>query len=131
MIMKKYTTGTERESEAGGIFLGNYRGPHIEITDVTEPLRKDVRAKYRFDRKDPGHQLAAKSAWEISMKTTTFTGEWHTHPEDVPTPSSIDLRTWKSLTANSIAPLVFIILGWSDNWYGIGFEGKIFTAESI
>lgn len=129
--MRQYTIGAEREAEAGGIFLGNYRGPHIEITDITEPFAKDVRAKNRFDRKDPGHQLAAKSAWENSMQTTTFTGEWHTHPEDVPTPSSIDLNTWKGIISKSKAPLAFIILGWSHNWYGIGFEGQIFTAQPV
>lgn len=129
--MSRYTTGPEHELEAGGIFLGSYRGPHIEISAITEPKPGDRRGRYVFDRSDPGHQTAAKSAWRKSSRTTTFTGEWHTHPEDVPTPSGIDLRTWRDLMKKSKEPLVFIILGWSGNWYGIGHERRILPARSV
>lgn len=126
--MSRYTTRPERELEAGGIFLGSYRGPHVEISAITEPMPGDRRGRYVFDRSDPGHQTAAKSAWSKSSRTTTFTGEWHTHPEDVPTPSGIDLGTWHGLMKKSTEPLVFIILGWSGNWYGIGHERRILPA---
>lgn len=129
--MSHYTRGSERAREAGGIFLGSYRGPHIEITAITEPLPGDRRARHVFNRRDPGHRAAAKSAWEKSGRTKTFTGEWHTHPEEVPTPSAVDLSTWKSLMNRSKDPLAFIILGWSRNWYGIGHEGRILTAKPI
>ncbi len=129
--MSQYTQGVERDREAGGILLGSYRGPHIEITAITEPLPKDVRARYKFDRSDPGHQVAAMSAWQSSAGTTTFAGEWHTHPESRPTPSSVDLGTWKKLIAKSNNPLAFVILGWSSNWYGIGFESKILPAAPV
>ena len=84
--MSQYTKGVERDREAGGILLGSYRGPHIEISAITEPLPTDVRARYRFDRSDPGHQVAAMSAWQSSAGTTTFAGEWHTHPEMLANP---------------------------------------------
>lgn len=129
--MLRYTRGPERELEAGGIFLGSYRGPHIEIMSITEPLLGDRRGRYVFDRNDPGHQAAAKSAWEKSGRTTTFTGEWHTHPEEVPTPSAVDLGTWKGLMKKSKDPLAFIILGWSRNWYGIAHEERIWPAGPV
>lgn len=129
--MSIYTRGPERDREAGGIFLGGYRGIHIEITGVTEPMPKDRRERYLFDRSDPGHQAAAKSAWQKSARTTTFTGEWHTHPEDRPDPSTRDLQTWEGLIAKAKEPLAFFIIGWSSNWYGVGHEGTIYRAKPI
>lgn len=129
--MLHYTQGQELGREAGGIFLGSYRGVHIEITAVTRPLQGDRRERYRFDRNDPGHQAAAKAAWVESGKTTTFTGEWHTHPESNPLPSPRDLQTWRELIAKATDPLVFIILGWSSNWYGVGYRGRVHPAKPI
>lgn len=129
--MSRYTRGSERDREAGGIFLGNYRGLHTEITAITEPLPLDRRGRFVFDRNDPGHHQAARSAWTRSGRTTTFTGEWHTHPEDVPFPSSVDLGTWAELVKKSVDPLTFIILGWRSNWYGVGHGGRIYPARPV
>jgi integrative and conjugative element protein (TIGR02256 family) len=91
--MSAFVTENEITLEAGGILIGSYRGPHIEISDCTTPLSGDIRKPYLFDRRDPGHQAAALRAWRASGKTATFIGEWHTHPQDDPAPSGIDLRT--------------------------------------
>lgn len=130
-IMSQFTKEMERNLEAGGIFLGSYRGKHIEITAATEPLPLDRRERYMFDRRDPGHQALAESAWRKSGRTITYTGEWHTHPEEVLSPSIVDLANWRSLMKSSENPLVFFILGWARNWYGIGYEGRILQAKPI
>ncbi len=53
--------------EAGGILIGSYRGPHIEIVDCTTPMLFDRRRRTLFDRRDPGHQLAAMNACLMNM----------------------------------------------------------------
>ncbi len=123
-----YTIGNERNSEAGGILLGGYREAHIEVSDSTEPMAGDRRYRFAFDRRDPGHQARALQAWKDASSTDTFVGEWHTHPEPDPTPSWIDRRTWRRIVAKSLDPVVFVILGWNSNWYGVGHSGKIHVA---
>jgi integrative and conjugative element protein (TIGR02256 family) len=71
-----------------------------------------------FDRRDPGHQAEALHRWRQSGRTMTFVGEWHTHPEPVPSPSFIDKMTWKRIAKrHRVTPVVFIIRGFSGWWW--------------
>lgn len=88
--IQRFTEPPESNLEAGGILLGSYRGPHIEIVQCTTPMRRDARTRFGFVRRDPGHQRAADSAWRASGRTINFVGEWHSHPEDHPRPSNVD-----------------------------------------
>ncbi len=96
------TTGSfcvppENSREAGGILLGFYRGPHVQIMHCTTPLPADHRLWNRFERRDPGHQVEATRRWRDSGRTMTYVGEWHTHPEAKPTPSFIDKWNWRKI----------------------------------
>lgn len=109
------------KTEAGGILLGRYRPPHIEIVGCSEPMTADVRSFSSFDRRDPGHHLHALSCWRRSQGTTTFVGEWHTHPEERPSPSLVDLQAWEEALKNAGAlPMAFIIRGYRCWWFGLG-----------
>ena len=106
--------------EAGGILIGAYRGPHIEIIDCTTPMPQDRRFWNMFDRKDPGHRDQARRQWQESGRTVTFVGEWHTHSEALPTPSVIDRNTWKRISKHhKVGPLVVVIRGISGWWWGL------------
>jgi integrative and conjugative element protein (TIGR02256 family) len=125
--IEKGTTGRE----AGGIFLGCYRGAHIEIFGCTEPMLLDVRTRTLFDRMDPGHQAAAISAWKCSKGTDTYVGEWHTHPEFVPKPSRLDGTTWQSQLRRLDVPLVFAIGGWKEIFWALGERGWVKQLKEI
>ena len=57
---------------------------------------------------------------EESGRILTFVGEWHTHPESFPTPSSIDLNTWRAVTRKNLAgSTVFLIRGYNGWWAGL------------
>jgi integrative and conjugative element protein (TIGR02256 family) len=99
--IQRFTEPPEAEIEAGGILLGSYRGPHVEVFQCTAPMRKDTRTRFGFVRRDPGHQRAADAAWRASGRTVHFVGEWHTHPEDHPRPSNIDRKTGLSKCGNA------------------------------
>src|ERR1700730_6975363 len=71
----------EADGEAGGVLLGRYRGPHIEIMNCTTPLPEDLRTRFSFVWQDKGHQKAAIKEWLESGGSINFVGEWHTHPE--------------------------------------------------
>jgi len=95
--------------ERGGILIGEFRGPHIAITEMTLPGKNDEGSLFRFIRKDRSHQQSALTAWQHSHQTKTFVGEWHTHPSGRAIPSSIDKKTWKRLTFSANTPLIFVI----------------------
>jgi integrative and conjugative element protein (TIGR02256 family) len=97
--------------EAGGVLIGNRRDSHFEIVDATPPFRDDTRSYARFIRCDAQHNLLLAKQWEKSGRSLTYLGDWHTHPEDHPTPSPTDLSEWKKLRDTLQVPLVFLIFG--------------------
>lgn len=100
--------------ETGGILIGTLSsGPIITITDVTISQPKDVRHKFRFLRSADGHQSLMDQLWEESGYRKMYLGEWHTHPELVPSPSRIDICGWKSIARKrqNTPWSLFIILG--------------------
>ncbi|WP_092255973.1 Mov34/MPN/PAD-1 family protein [Pseudomonas sp. NFACC13-1] len=109
-------------TEAGGIFLGHRAGGHIHVISATGPLSNDKRARLSFDRLDTGHQKAAHHAWASSGGTVDYVGDWHTHPQSIPTPSSKDYVEWNKLTKVLPSSHLFAIVGSSGNsfWLGCG-----------
>jgi integrative and conjugative element protein (TIGR02256 family) len=67
----------ENSREAGGILVGSYRGPHIQVASCSGPMARDRRTATLFDRCDPGHHEFAFKHWRDSAQTRTFVGEWH------------------------------------------------------
>jgi len=109
-------------TEAGGILLGYRRGQHLEVLEATVPQAKDIRKRARFYRSDTGHQTIATDRWRQSDGYIHYLGEWHTHPESEPTPSSFDRREWIKLSRRQPHPLLFIIVG-TTHWY-VEFKGE-------
>ncbi|MCY1529268.1 hypothetical protein D9M68_644020 [compost metagenome] len=107
-------------TEAGGILLGHRAGDHIHVISATGPLPNDRRARLSVDRLDAGHQQIARDAWASSGGTIDYVGDWHTHPQNMPTPSSKDYSEWKKLTRILSRSHLFVIVGSSSNslWLG-------------
>lgn len=116
------------QPETGGILIGSYRGPHLEIREISEAGPTDKRMLYSFCKQDPSHEKKAKDAWKASNFTETDIGEWHTHPYGRPDPSATDLRTWKRLVKENKRTMLFIILSpqgmgvykVTEAWWGKG-----------
>jgi integrative and conjugative element protein (TIGR02256 family) len=58
--------------------------------------------------------------WRISDETMDYIGEWHTHPESNPQPSTLDLDEWRKICARRQDPMVFLIQGTVRHWLGVG-----------
>ncbi len=102
--------------EAGGVLLGRLIiGTNDVVVDaVTEPMGGDVGTRFSFHRSAPAHQAAIDRAWESSGGTVGYLGEWHTHAEPDPTPSTTDLDDWtKRLREDTFdgGSLLFVIVG--------------------
>lgn len=114
-FLLKYAKENGFDIEHGGILAGtmNPIRHQFTVTDVTTPFEKDKQARYAFKRFEQGHQDAMDRIWELSRHRKTYLGEWHTHNEDIPTPSYIDVLNWKEINnrGHNSEQLFFAILG--------------------
>ncbi len=101
--------------EAGGILIGSIfkDGGTIDINDYTIPLVNDKRLRFWFGRSEQ-HNEILHDKWKKSSHTKLYLGEWHTHPQNYPTPSAVDILSWKKLLIRSKTEsevIIFIIVG--------------------
>lgn len=118
--------------ESGGILLGYRRDSHLHVVDATTPQPDDRCMRFRFFRRDPYHQQFALSKWRLSGSTLDYIGEWHTHPETDPTPSSLDFSEWEKICGARKINMVFLVSGWTGNfWLGVGRGQHIVKADEV
>lgn len=97
--MMVYIQYNFEDTEAGGILIGweNIDNGNVVIDEATVPMKKDIRKRTSFIRKDVGHIDYYKELYCRSEGIYAYYGEWHTHPEDYPFYSGIDLESWKNI----------------------------------
>lgn len=110
------------KNEAGGILLGSYRDPHIEVVFATLPGPDDIRRPFSFIRKCASHKREALKQWNESDKSITYIGEWHTHPQLIPQPSRTDYKNW--LKYLPCCDTVLCIQGTTELWVGESSSNK-------
>lgn len=77
-------------TEAGGQLFGTVAGTRINVSLATGPRAADVRTRYSFKPDRRAEQAEIDHSHE---KGLLYFGDWHTHPEPVPTPSFQDLKS--------------------------------------
>lgn len=109
----QYVQVNESDCEAGGLLLGSVHGSNMIIEQATMPTAWDKRLRYLFERMPFGHEVIALTRWTESQGTIRYLGEWHTHPEDVPKPSSLDRIEWNRLSSKrkDHRPMLAVIVG--------------------
>ena len=55
--------------------------------------------------------------WKSTDRKMDYLGEWHTHPEPHPNPSSIDTRGWADVRAATTEVMLFVIAGTDEDWW--------------
>lgn len=95
----QHIQASDADCEAGGLLLGSVHGAHMLIEQATTPTALDKRFRYLFERMPFGHEAIALARWTVSHGTVRYLGEWHTHPEDHPTPSGLDRAEWSRLSS--------------------------------
>lgn len=103
------------DSESGGVLLGRVLLDGGTIVDAAlGPNRADKRSRFYFDRDRRSAQTQVNEIWARSEGTKNYLGEWHTHPEDDPSPSLLDRMEWIRISRSVQSPkgsLIFIIVG--------------------
>ncbi len=136
--MHQFAQHGRHSKEAGGVLVGRHiiKSNNIVIDNISTPTTHDRRSHYRFFRSRVDHQSFIDNIWRESRATCNYLGEWHTHPEQIPTPSSLDLSEWKRKLSEDIFGgdyLYFIIVGISciRMWEGNKKNGAIIFLPQI
>ncbi|WP_446322132.1 Mov34/MPN/PAD-1 family protein [Vibrio vulnificus] len=122
--LQEYRQCRPNQPEQGGTLLGEWRGEHMRVTRITRPQTTDKATRNSFVRCGRTHSKLIRIEWEESGGLTNYLGEWHTHPEPYPTPSTTDLTNWKRL--NGPDPVLLMIQGTVDTWWGILVRGQFY-----
>jgi integrative and conjugative element protein (TIGR02256 family) len=103
-------------TESGGILLGRQilGTDDVIIDEAADPAPGDVRSRFRFVRRAKSAQAVVDAAWQASRGSRNYLGEWHSHPEDVPSPSPADIKNWRKIAQRARFEqtfLLFVIVG--------------------
>jgi [CysO sulfur-carrier protein]-S-L-cysteine hydrolase len=122
--------------EFGGFLIGNYTDDfkQLDITDTLLP-RKYKATKYLFQRDAVGIDGLLKSFYDEIPKKY-YVGEWHTHPDNLPIPSSTDINAINTIINHkdvTIENPVFLIIGYNRTEVELGFyvtfKNKLYRYE--
>ncbi len=94
--------------EAGGQLFARVRGNDWEIVTATGPRARDRRDRFSFW---PHRASEQDEIYEHHALGLEYVGDWHTHPQNVPSPSSDDLTSIRNVVRRSIHhPPGFLLL---------------------
>lgn len=105
--------------EAGGLLFARFEGTSVVVDLATGPRPRDRRTRfsYRPDRASEQREINENHARGLH-----FVGTWHTHPEDNPRPSSIDLTSLADIFERSDHAL---------NAFGMVIVGRNTASEGV
>lgn len=107
------TIRTQREQhlprETGGFLIGERRGPHIDVTGLTQQGSGDIATSISFERSCVSHREAIHRVWRRSNGTQSLVGDWHSHPRGTADASSIDVSAWRTLARVSKRQIIGLI----------------------
>ncbi|MCU4361698.1 Mov34/MPN/PAD-1 family protein [Acinetobacter sp. WU_MDCI_Abxc22] len=129
-ILLSYRQLVDSNPESAGVIIGERRGVHLVVRMVSVPNFTDIRSRFSVNRIGKHHQEKVDTAFRESNGTWQYLGEWHTHPEDIPSPSMVDYNSWNKYLC-SPDPLILIIVGRTKWWVGKKMNQEIKALEQI
>ena len=108
-----------RDKEAGGQLFARFNGSEIIIVEATTPKTLDYRARHSFR---PNRWLQRREIKNRYLRASHFVGDWHTHPESLPSPSPEDIAGMLDCfhrSTHDLNAFVLIILGTNPPPWGL------------
>ena len=102
---------TGRRKEAGGQLFATFRKGVTRVECATGPRRADRRGHSYFI---PDRLAERREIQRLFTHGLHYIGDWHTHPELKPTPSSTDIRNFREMFVQSrhnLRSFVMVIVG--------------------
>ena len=123
----------ENRPESGGLLFAEFKLPEIIVKKISIPNKNDYRNRYEYK---PDQTMQQKIINSYFKKGLHYIGEWHTHPEKIPTPSIIDIISMKDTFIRSRHELnyfLLIIVGneISENMFWIGIQNATKTVDLL
>jgi integrative and conjugative element protein (TIGR02256 family) len=99
------------QREAGGQLFARFAMPDVIVEEATGPRRTDLRTRttYRPNRRAEQREIISRHTRGLH-----YVGDWHTHPEPVPSPSRDDELSMRELVMRSKHALngfILVIVG--------------------
>lgn len=115
-VLQSFRQRDNESKESGGILLGRIllNETDFVVDRVSTPTQADKATRFSFFRPIKLAQQLVIKVWHKSAGTQNYFGEWHTHPEDFPIPSSVDITNWQSIWHRSKTDadeIFFVIVG--------------------
>jgi integrative and conjugative element protein (TIGR02256 family) len=102
------------KTEIGGQLFAQFVNNEVRVVTATGPSASDKRSRFWF-MPDQGRQnMEIKRLFEGGLH---FVGDWHTHPEPSPRPSSLDIQSMRDCFKKSrheLKAFLMIIVGCED-----------------
>lgn len=111
-----------KDPESGGVLTGVILDGEIQVKNCSVPTKHDKRSRYNFVRSAKSAQAFINKRFASSGGTEVYLGEWHTHPEDHPMPSRIDIIDFKKtiqISKINSETTLMIIVGKKDFYIGV------------
>lgn len=108
---RKHSQSRIWRTEAGGQLFARFELPDIIVEEATGPRLCDLRTRFSFRPNRAGEQREIDNRHKKGLH---FVGDWHTHPEDIPQPSHLDISSMQETVAKSIHNLnafLMVIVG--------------------
>ncbi len=103
--------------EAFGVLIGSQSECASEfwLEICTIPQSQDSATRSSFNLRASQHQHVVDLHFKKSKGTLGYIGTWHTHPENTPIPSHVDIADWRiCIERNPDRTLLFVIIGQMD-----------------
>lgn len=120
--------------EAGGLLLGRFFPDTADmvVDEASAPSASDRRSRFSIFRRKKDAQKLVDEAWAMTHGTRNFLGEWHTHPEPIPSPSCRDRLNWQRICRAAVYEqdaLVFVIVGTEEmRAWEVRRNGSVFAS---
>jgi integrative and conjugative element protein (TIGR02256 family) len=132
-VLKGFMASHTHKSEAGGILLGQVVERSIYVLQLSFPNLFDKVNRHEFIRDKNAAQIIIDFSFYNSVNKTIYLGEWHTHPEDNPSPSPQDHKMIASQFLNNQINedfLLLLIIGYKKAYIRL-ITGKAILQTSI
>ena len=109
--MMAYRQLTVGDTEAGGQLFARLSEGRIDVEVATGPNPADRRSRFYFA---PSRVHERREIRKLHQRGLHYVGDWHTHPQKVPSPSDVDLHNISEIfkqSRHSYAGILMVILG--------------------
>lgn len=132
-VTSKFRQLEKGTHESGGILLGQVTSANVYVMKASTPNQFDRSSRTSFDRDKHIAQIIIEYEFLNSGSKTIYLGEWHTHPETIPSPSTVDINMIKDqFKKNKLnEPFIILLIQGQSGIYVGKFDGYKLTGDTI